>query len=352
MAFITLKRHKMSVYHCIFQLLMSELSQIQRMIRILQILSSGRKVTTKELRRRFDDTVSLRTLQRDMLTLSDSGVPLINEKLTANENTWYLMDHFKQFIPIPLEMNEYLAMEMLKANLSILKNTSIEDDVEKLTKKIEQILPDELFLQATASKFSNLLTNYSMGQYDYSGKNDIINKLIEAITKRRKCLVTYDSPSIQKENKFYIEPEKLLIYHGGLYLIFYVRTQKEFWLLAIHRILKLEVFDEVFPDDHPFNEEEFVKNRFGLFSGKPEKIKLKFDKSIRHYIEHNHWNAPQKFSSDKKGNLILEMETAITPELISWILGWNKNVKVMKPIILIDDIKDLIRTMKKQYKIK
>ena len=327
---------------------MSELSQIQRMIKILQILSIGRKVTTKELRRRFDETVSLRTLQRDMLALSDSGVPLVNEKLTANENTWYLMDHFKQFIPIPLEMNEYLAMEMLKTNLSILKNTSIESDVENLTKKIEQILPDELFLQATTGKFSNLLTNYSMGQYDYSGKNDIINKLIEAITKRRKCLVTYDSASTQKENKFYIEPEKLLSYHSGLYLIFYVRTQNEFWLLAVHRILDLEVFDDVFPNDHPFDEEEFVKNRFGLFSGKPEKIKLKFDKSIRHYIEHNHWHATQKFSNDKKGNLILEMETAATPELISWILGWNKNVQVMKPKGLVEEIrKNLVETLAK-----
>ena len=338
----------MSVYRCIFSPLMSELSQIQRMIKILQILSIGRKVTTKELRRRFDETVSLRTLQRDMLALSDSGVPLVSEKLTANENTWYLMDHFKQFIPIPLEINEYLAMEMLKANLSILKNTSIENDVEKLTKKIEQILPDELFLQATTAKFSNLLTNYSMGQYDYSGKNDIINKLIEAITKRRKCLVTYDSANTQKENKFYIEPEKLLSYHSGLYLIFYVRTQNEFWLLAVHRILDMEVFDDVFPNDHPFDEEEFVKNRFGLFSGKPENIKLKFDKSIRHYIEHNHWHATQKLSNDKKGNLILEMETAVTPELISWILGWNKNVLVMKPKGLIEEIrKNLVETLAK-----
>ena len=187
-----------------------------------------------------------------------------------------------------------------------------------------------------------------MGQYDYSGKNKIIGQLIEAITEKRKCLVNYDSPGLEKENKFYIEPEKLLIYHGGLYLIFYVRTQNEFWLLAVHRILDLKVFDDVFPNDHPFNEEEFVKNRFGLFSGKPEKIKLKFDKSIRHYIEPNHWHATQKFSNDKKGNLILEMETAVTPELISWILGWNMNVQVMKPKGLIEEIrKNLVETLAK-----
>ena len=46
-----------------------------------------------------------------------------------------------------------------------------EKDVEKLTRKIEQILPDELFLRSSGSEFSTLLTNYSMGHYDYSGKN-------------------------------------------------------------------------------------------------------------------------------------------------------------------------------------
>ena len=331
---------------------MSKFSQISRMIRTLQLLSTRHSLTTTDLLDYFDHSISRRTLQRDMLALSDSGVPLVNEKLSANENAWYLMDHFKQFIPIPLEMNEYLALEMLKSNLTIFKDTSIEKDVEKLTRKIEQILPDELFLQASGSEFSNLLTNYSMGHYDYSGKNDIIGQLIKAITNKYKCLVTYDSKGSQKDNKFYIEPEKLLTYNGGLYVIFYVRNQKEFWLLAVHRILDIEVHDEVFPDDHPFDEKTFIKNRFGLFSGNPEKIKLKFDKSIRHYIEHKYWNSSQEFASDKKGNLILDMDAPITPELTAWILGWNKNIKVLKPNKLKNDIKNLIISMKKQYNMK
>ena len=331
---------------------MNEITQISRMIRTLQLLSTRKSLTTTDLLDYFDHSISRRTLQRDLLALSDNGVPLVNEKIAANENAWYLMDHFKQFIPVPLEMNEYLALEMLRANLTVFKNTSIEEDVEKLTKKIEQILPENLFLHSSTSDYSDIFTNYAMGEYDYSGKNDIINNLIKAITQKCKCLVTYDSPTAQKESKFYIEPEKLLTYHGGLYVIFYARHQKEFWLLAIHRILNLDVLDEVIEDDHPFDETEFLKHRFGLFGGEAEKIKLKFDKSIRHYIEHKHWHTTQKITSDKKGNLILEMETAITPELTSWIMSWHKNVNVIMPKLLIEDIKDSIRAMKKQYKIK
>jgi predicted DNA-binding transcriptional regulator YafY len=82
---------------------MGEFSQIQRLLRILQILSSGRKVTTTELLHRFDGKVSLRTLQRDLLALSEAGIPLISEKTMANENAWTLMSRFRSFIPMPLE---------------------------------------------------------------------------------------------------------------------------------------------------------------------------------------------------------------------------------------------------------
>ena len=331
---------------------MNEYSQISRMIRTLQLLSTRKSLTTSDLLHYFDHSISRRTLQRDLLTLSDSGVPLVNEKLSANENAWYLMDHFKQFIPVPLEMNEYLALEMLRANLTVFKNTTIEKDVEKLTKKIEQILPDNLFLQSSESKYSDIFTNYSMGEYNYSGKDDIINNLINAIIQKRKCLVTYDSPTTQKESKFYIEPEKLLTYHAGLYVIFYVRNQNEFWLLAVHRILGLKVLDEKYIDDHPFDEKEFLKHRFGLFGGKVEKIKLRFNKSIRHYIEHKHWHLTQNITNDKKRNLILEMETAITPELISWIMSWHRNVKVIKPIDLKNEVIKEVVEMKRLYNIK
>ena len=94
---------------------MGEFSQIQRLLRILQILSSGRKVTTTELLRRFQGGVSLRTLQRDLLALSEAGIPLVSEKTMANENAWSLMSQFRSFIQLPLETNEYLAAHILKA---------------------------------------------------------------------------------------------------------------------------------------------------------------------------------------------------------------------------------------------
>ena len=138
---------------------MDELSQIQRMLRILQILSSGRKVTTKELRHRFDGAVTLRTLQRDLLALSESGIPLISEKTMANENAWTLMSRFRSFIPLPLETNEYLAAHILKANLKIFQKTPFEKEIQSLIDKIDQIVPEEVFLETESGKVQDLFEN-------------------------------------------------------------------------------------------------------------------------------------------------------------------------------------------------
>ena len=80
---------------------MGEISQLQRSIKILQILSSGRKVTTSELHHRFEGKVSIRTLQRDLLSLSSAGIPLVTEKIKANENSWSLVENLNRLFHFP-----------------------------------------------------------------------------------------------------------------------------------------------------------------------------------------------------------------------------------------------------------
>jgi len=318
---------------------MAELSQIHRLIRILQILSSGRKITTRELRHRFDDAVSLRTLQRDLLALSEAGIPLISEKTKANENAWFLISRFRSFIPLPLETNEYLAAHILKANLKVFEKTPFEKEIKSLLKKIDQIVPEEVFLETESDGAKNLFENYSAGLFDYSPHGQTINNLISAIVRRTECLVTYYNPNEQKDKTFHIEPEKMVHYNGGLYVIVYLRYYKSFIMLAIQRIRKLELLDKSFPRDHPFSENEYWKGKFGLFPGEQVEVKLQFTKDIRHHIEGRSWHSSQTVEIDKKGDLILTMKVAITPELISWILGWRAYIKVLSPSELIDKIK-------------
>ena len=329
---------------------MGEFSQIQRLLRILQILSSGRKVTTTELLHRFDGRVSLRTLQRDLLALSEAGIPLISEKTMANENAWTLMSRFRSFIPMPLETNEYLAAHILKANLKIFQKTPFEKEIQSLIDKIDQIVPEEVFLETESGKAQDLFENYSTGSFDYSPHGETINSLISAILHRNNCKVTYHNPYSGIEKSYPIEPEKLVYYNGGLYLIAYLRKYEKFRLLAIQRIKKLDLKEDWFPKDHHFDPDLFWKNKFGLFSADPVDVKLQFSKEIRHHIEGRSWHHSQEIEIDKDGDIILSMEVGLSPELISWIMGWSNHIHVLSPAELIDIIKSSHREALEKYK--
>ena len=329
---------------------MNELSQIQRLLRILQILSSGRKVTTTELQHRFNGAVSLRTLQRDLLALSEAGIPLISEKTTANENIWSLMSRFRSFIPLPLETNEYLAAHILKSNLKVFSKTPFEKEIQSLIAKIDQIVPEEVFLEAQSGKAEDLFENYSAGNFDYGPHGDTINSIISAILHRNVCRVTYHNPYEGRKKTYPIEPEKLIYYNGGLYVIAFLRKYNKFRLLAIQRIIKLALLSEEYPQDHVFDPDLFWKNKFGLFSADQVEIELCFSKEVRHHVEGRTWHHSQSMSSDKKGKVTLKMKVGVSPELISWILGWNKHVQVMAPRALADAVIDAHSSALKKYK--
>jgi len=328
---------------------MPDQTQIERILRIIQILSAGTKLTTSTLISRFEHDVSLRTLQRDFQRIQAAGIPLRSRKTKANENEWFLESAFRSFLPRTLGLNEYLASYILRENLKVFRNTNFSNEIDSLLDKIEQIVPDEVFLKTEEIDPNQIYENYSAGMYDYSELNGIIEDLIKAILERKNCFIRYYNANEDKHKGFYIEPHRLVYYSGGLYVIGYIRQFDNFILLAIQRIHKLKVQDDRFSDDPKFNAQEFWDGKFGLFSAEAQPVKLKFEQSIRHHIEGRIWHPSQKIEINKKGNLVLEMKVGLTPELISWILGWSNYVRVVTPSELQDAVIERIQAMQNVY---
>jgi predicted DNA-binding transcriptional regulator YafY len=93
----------------------------------------------------------------------------------------------------------------------------------------------------------------------------------------------------------------------------------------------------------------FWKNKFGLFSADQVEVKLKFSKEISHHIEGRTWHHSQEIVKEKNGDVILLMKVGLSPELVSWILGWHKHVTVQSPDELIDIIKSSHREALEKY---
>ncbi|MBT7884912.1 MAG: WYL domain-containing transcriptional regulator [Candidatus Marinimicrobia bacterium] len=326
---------------------MSENSQIIRLVHILQYLSIGQKLSTTSLLDKFNNKISRRTLQRDFIALSGAGIPIHSEKLQGNENIWYLDTRFKNFIPIPIGINEYLAAHTLKENLKIFRNTVLEEDIESLFSKIEQIVPSNVFLDSRKGLAESYFEQYSAGLFDYSPYNEIIENIIKAIIERKVCKVSYFKPSSDSMKSYNIEPVKIVNYNGGLYTIAYIQRHHSYIMLAVQRIQSIKILEKPQGQNHTFNEDEFWQGKFGLFPGEQKEVKLQFSKSIKHHLEGRQWHASQSFNQEDDGSLILTMNVGLSPELITWISGWQEEVKVLKPLklrkLIIDHLEKTIK---------
>lgn len=97
---------------------------------------------------------------------------------------------------------------------------------------------------------------------------------------------------------------------------------------------------------------EYFKTVWGIYvGGKLYKVKIQFPKDIGEQIKDNVYIETQKFyqNNDK---YILEMNVRLSNELISWIMGWGGDAKILEPEELIDLIKLKANKILEVYKIK
>ena len=315
---------------------MAELTSVQRIIRILELLSMGRHLTTADLRREFDEQVSLRTTQRDMQTILQAGIPLICEKNLKKENVWSFPPEYRRMILPRIERNELLTMHILKSFLKSLRQTRIGSDLDTLLNKIEEIAPGEFYMELEG--IDQLVWDQDVGYYNYQKTDHILNETIELIISNKWATVTYQRSELEDEKTYDIFPCRIFHYKGVLYVAAYNPYYDKFFSLTLHRIIAIKSAEDQQRPVPDFDLAVFRSNRFGVFTGEVEQIALEIKSDFALYFKDRIWHPSQKIITKKDGTLLLKMEIPISPELVTWILGWHTAIKVTKPKSLIEDI--------------
>jgi len=322
-----------------------------RAVKIIQLFAIGRKITVNELYDTFDRKVDKRTIQRDLIKISDAGIPLVSKKGHKNENIWIIDRPSSHYLPTPLTLDEYVVLNYMKKALPVFKNTPVENAYNNLMDKMDQLLSGDVYEEVSSKNklFENIFDTLEFGYYDYSAMRTIIQQITDAIINSRICEITYQSLQIKKPKTYKFEPYKILTYKGALYLVAFRRKYQEFNHLAVHRIKKIVITEEPFERDQEYDSKQFVKDRFGMTSIKAEEVVLLIDKEIVPHIEGRIWHHSQKMKVKKDGSMILTMKVSISDELLGWILKWMGYITVVKPKKMRDEIVKIIKEMKNKF---
>jgi predicted DNA-binding transcriptional regulator YafY len=167
----------------------------------------------------------------------------------------------------------------------------------------------------------------------------IIDRIKEAVIKKRVIDIVYYTMSRKKETRRKVEPYKLWFLDGTFYLIGHCKWIKEIRIFAVDRIKMLALTDEIFevPDD--FDIDDFMGSSFGAFQGQPEKVRILFSADIAGYIKEKIWHESQKLHDNPDGSVLFEADVACTKDFKAWIMRWGANAIVLEPEELRNEIR-------------
>jgi proteasome accessory factor B len=322
------------------------MNQAQRVIKILEMLSVGRKITINYLIDAFNDEVSKRTLQRDMQTIEEAGIPLEYELMENGAYSWYFSRDYKNLLPPVVQTNELMAAYMLKSYLKTFKGTRIEKDLNSVIDKLENIAPGDVYDLLTEN--GEVMWNQDFGDFDYTKFNEILDLSVKAAIDKKWYEVFYLSAN-GKENRHMVFVHKLFTYNGVIYLAVNEYGKEDYITLTLQHIVKIEKAAQQEAPPAAFDMKKFRRSRFAVFKGTPQEIKLHISKEAVKYFTNRRWHPTQKMSEQKDGSILIEMNVPLSWELVGLILNWHTHIRVIEPQELIEKVKERLRETLKMY---
>lgn len=299
--------------------------KMDRLIGILSVLLQKETVTAPYLADKFE--VSRRTINRDIETLCQAGIPIltkqgINGGISIQEN--YKLDR------TVLSTNE---MQDILAGLRGLDSVHGTGQYEQLMEK----------LSAGSSNFmageQSILIDLSC--WDRCSISSQIALIRKAIEQSHKLSFVYCSPKGEEQRT--AEPYYLIFRWSSWYLWAFCEKQQDFRLFKLNRMTKLQEKEEIFEKrEAPLPD---LRNEKVFPGGIP--VKAVFDKSCK-------WRLIEEFGADsfaeqQDGNLLFQADYTNKENLLTWMMTFGDQVVLLEPEELRQELKTLLRKTLQQY---
>ncbi len=166
--------------------------------------------------------------------------------------------------------------------------------------------------------------------------------LAEAWIKRRRVQISYRSYHKEKAQDRLIEPyyiEPVASGHSS-YVVAFCHLTGEIRTFKIDRIESIVATAQEYLIPAGFDANQYFQPSWGIITGQPEVIKLKFAEEVARIIQETSWHPSQKLESKKDGSVIMTLNVVDSWDLRSWILGWGERVVVLQPASLREEISE------------
>lgn len=294
-----------------------------RLFKIVYHLLEKGKSTAPELAEKFE--VSIRTIYRDLDTISSAGIPIYATQ--GKGGGIFIMQDFV--------LNKSLLSEQEKEQiLMALQGISATEHNQT----------DELLMKLSGL-FQSKVTNWIEIDFSEWYKNtpnyDIFNLIKNAIFNQYTITFSYFAREGNYSNRT-VEPIKLIFKNKDWYLYGFCLLRNDFRFFKLTRIKDLEISSDTFIREVKSSHEieTVIKNKNFIHA------KLKFSPKVafRVYDEFT-----DNVSKDNQGNLYVNIDLPDNETLFSYILSLGDNVEILEPDYLRHSMKEKLALMLEKY---
>lgn len=163
--------------------------------------------------------------------------------------------------------------------------------------------------------------------------------------------LTFGKKRKYRKNKriYHLTPYAIVSNNAKYYCVFYDHNHQSFTNYRLDKMDQVHITEE---KDHPvpFSIDDYMRTNMNMYHGNASTITLQIDSSIENKVfeEFGEKNLILLKGSDENKKII-SIKTTITPTLKSWLVLYYKQIKVIGPQSLIDELVTIANYFKEIY---
>jgi predicted DNA-binding transcriptional regulator YafY len=290
------------------------MNRTDRLLAIMLKLQAKKLVRAEDLAAAFE--VSVRTIYRDMMGLSDSGVPIVS----VTGQGYSLVEGY--FLP-PLAFSTDEAIMLLLGTDFVAQNFDAQyrDAAQSANQKIVTVLPEGL-----RREVEYLESSIQFVVLNGPTVPETLQQLRRAIIQRKTVRFTYHAryrdgqPNTSRE----ADPYALIHIGGAWMLIAYCHLRKD------SRHFRLDRMEDVVILDRSFIRPKDFRIQLGSEDDRTVVVRALFDHESALRVR----ETPSGFQvaqEEHPQGLLVTFTVRQPKDMLNWLLGWGSHVRVLEP---------------------
>lgn len=303
------------------------MAKTDNLLAILWMLSSGEKITAKQISEKLE--MNIRTVYRYIDTLSISGVPIISD---AGHNGGYTL--LNNFIEAPLffdfeEQTSLFHAAVFAEEAGYYGGEALNRAISKLSKYSNQEQETKINQHLTSLEVISPLSSLSMEPF--------LKELEQAIADGYSVKILYHKSGEKQLNYRLVDLYRIIYWNNKWYVIGFCHLRNDIRSFRVDRIESLMLTGNKFNRPENFSAREFfMKNLLPTIEDKEGIISLVIngDKSVLADIC-QHWFLGHYLQERTSNKAVFLLEKDVIHTYVPYLLlPYNKSIKVIEPISL------------------